>query len=314
MYKDYFPKLITELCDELGIKQTVLSDGRIRILLLNGKERILWSKKFELNSVIAARIADNKTSTYEVLKQHNIPCIEYKKYLCHYQNNNCYLDMDSLCNIYNDLKKVQELVLKPENGYEGTDVYRCTSIEDILSIMSKFQKPYNYICSSPYYQAKAEYRTICLNGTAMLSYKKNLPFIIGNGKDTIQQLLKQKYDTLYNSIIKEISYDILCKVPALDEKVSVGWKFNLSQGAYSTPINNPSTQKVVQELSIAAANSVHINFSSVDVIETIDEKFLVMEINSGVVLNKFIDDDIVNYSIAKRIYKEALLSMFDTNG
>lgn len=314
MTKDYFPELISELCNELDIKQKILHDGKIRILSLNDEERILWSKKFELNSVIAARIADNKTSTYEVLKQYNIPCVEYKKYTCHYQNNSCYLDSDSIKDIYNDLQNYHELVLKPENGYEGTDVYRCNCIEEVLSIIARFRKPYNYICSSPYYQVRAEYRTICLNGMAMLSYQKNLPFVIGNGNDRIQQLIRQKYNTLYNFLINDIPSDMYNQIPAVGEKVVIGWKFNLSQGAHSTPIDDAEKKETIQALSTAAANAIHINFASVDVIETIDGKFLIMEINSGVVLNKYIEDDILNYNIAKNIYKEALLSMFRNNG
>lgn len=306
MKKDYFPELISELCHEYGIGLNILHDGRTRILSLNGKERIIWSKKFEINSVISARIADNKSSTYEVLKQNNIPCVSHKRYICHYENSSCYLGKDSLQNIYYDLDKYHELVLKPENGYEGTDVYRCSCIEDISLIFKKFQKPYSYICSSPYYSVKAEYRTICLNGKALLSYQKSLPFVTGNGKDTIQQLAKQKYGnnfSLFNSKNTQI--------PACGKNVIIGWKFNLSQGAKSNPINNPTVLKTVQELSLKAACAVHINFSSVDIIETFSGEFLVMEINSGVVLNQFIDDNPKNYDIAKNIYKKAVLSMFD---
>lgn len=305
MKKDYFPELISELCHEYGIGLNILHDGRIRILSLNGEERIIWSKKFEINSVISARIADNKSSTYEVLKQNNIPCVSHKRYICHYENSSCYLDKDSLQNIYYDLEKYHEVVLKPENGYEGTDVYRCSCIEDISLIFKKFQKPYSYICSSPYYSVKAEYRTICLNGKALLSYQKSLPFVTGNGKDTIQQLAKQKYGDNFSLFNSEDT-----QIPTCGKNVIIGWKFNLSQGAKSNPINNPTVLETVQELSLKAACAIHINFSSVDIIETFSGEFLVMEINSGVVLNQFIDDNPKNYDITKNIYRKAVLSMF----
>jgi len=35
-----------------------------------------------------------------------------------------------------------------------------------------------------------------------------------------------------------------------------------------------------------------------------------MEINSGVVLNQFIEDNFQNYNIAKKIYGNAILAMF----
>ena len=80
MKKDYFPQLISEICHEYGIELITLNNSQIRILSWNGEEKIIWSKKFELNSVTSARIADNKSSTYEVLKQYNIPCINYKRH------------------------------------------------------------------------------------------------------------------------------------------------------------------------------------------------------------------------------------------
>lgn len=307
MKKDYFPELISELCHENGIRLNTLQDGRIRILSLNGEERIIWSKKFEINSVISARIADNKSSTYEVLKQNNIPCVSHKRYMCRYENSSCYLDKDSLQNIYSDLEKYHEVVLKPENGYEGTDVYRCSCVEDISQIFKKFQKPYSYICLSPYYSVKAEYRTVCLNGKALLSYQKTLPFVTGNGKDTVQQLAKQKYNNIDKFSLFNNKDD---QIPPCGEKVIIGWKFNLSQGAKSNQIVSPTVLETVQELSIKAACAIHINFSSVDIIETFSGEFLVMEINSGVVLNQFIEDNPKNYAIAKNIYRKAVLSMF----
>lgn len=308
MKKDYFPELISELCNEYGIGLNTLHDGRIRILSLNGEERIIWSKKFEINSVISARIADNKSSAYEVLKRNNIPCVRHKRYICRYENNSCYLDKASLQNIYCDLEKYHEVVLKPENGYEGTDVYRCSCIEDISQILKRFQKPYSYICSSPYYSVKAEYRTVCLNGKAVLSYQKVLPFVTGNGKDTIQQLIRQKYDNTDNFSLISGKYD---QIPPSDENVVIGWKFNLSQGAKSNQIVNPTVLETVQTLSLMAARAIHINFSSVDIIETFSGEFLVMEINSGVVLNQFIEDNPKNYNIAKNIYRQAVFSMFN---
>lgn len=308
MKKDYFPELITELCHEYGIELNILHDGRIRILSLNGEERIIWSKKFEINYVISARIADNKSSTYEVLKQNDIPCVRHKRYMCHYNNGSCYLDNASLQNIYSDLEKYHEVVLKPENGYEGIDVHRCSSVEEVSLIFKKFQKPYSYICLSPYYSVKAEYRTICLNGKALLSYQKVLPFVTGNGKDNVQQLVKQKYNNIDTfSLNNSKDYQI----PPCGENVIIGWKFNLSQGATSKQIVNSTVLETVQDLSLKAARAIHINFSSVDIIETFTGEFLVMEINSGVVLNKFIEDNPKNYDIAKNIYRQAVLSMFD---
>lgn len=311
MKKDYFPQLVSEICQEHSIGLKILHDGRIRILSLNGIERIIWSKKFELNSVISARIADNKSSTYEVLNKNDIPCVYHKRYVCHYKNKNFYLDEDSIQNLLLDIEKYHEIVLKPENGYEGIDVYRCSCLNDISQIFNYFQKPYSHICSSPYYSVIAEYRTICLHGKALLTYQKKLPFVTGNGYNTVQELALQKYETNLGDIITQMPETFYKQVPTLGEHVNIGWKFNLSQGAQVNAVINSDTLKVIQDLSIKAANAIHINFSSVDIIETFSGDLLIMEINSGVVLNKFIEDNPHNYDIAKNIYTKAILSMFN---
>ncbi len=314
MEKEYFLRIITEICQENDIKIINLDNKRICILSYNGIEKIIWSKKFELNSVTSTKIADNKSSTYQVLHQKNIPCIEYKRYNGYYREGVLCLGDSSLEDINNDLVKYSQMVIKPDNGYEGVDVYRIKKLSDISYYSKKFNSQYKYICTSPYYQIKNEYRTICLNGTALLSYKKTLPFVVGNGIDNVERLIQLEFKSNALKYINQLTKDEKKYIPKLNEEINISWKFNLSQGAESTNIEDENLLYLIQQLSLKAANAIHINFSSVDVIETVNGAFLIMEINSGVVINKFIDHDPSNYKIAKSIYKKAIFSMFNKSG
>ena len=311
MKNEYFLKLVSEICLENGIEIVTLDNDRICILSLNGKEKILWSKNFELNSITSSKIADNKSSTNEVLHQKRIPCVEYKRYNCHYKNGILIMDDKTIDDINNDLLKYHQIVLKPDNGYEGVDVYRVKTISDISHISSHFKSSYKYICSSPYYNVKNEYRTICLNGIALLSYKKILPFVVGNGVDNVTKLIYNKYSMNAIEFLDQMAEGTKEYIPKCNEIINVGWKFNLSQGSKSSKIEDENLLYFIQRLSLKASNAIHINFSSVDIIETFTGSFLIMEINSGVVLNNFIDHNPNNYNIAKEIYKQAILSMFD---
>ena len=57
-------------------------------------------------------------------------------------------------------------------------------------------------------------------------------------------------------------------------------------------------------------NNIDIGFCSIDIVKS-DTSFLVMEINSGVMMKYLISEKDSGYSIAKDIYTEAILSMFD---
>ena len=59
-----------------------------------------------------------------------------------------------------------------------------------------------------------------------------------------------------------------------------------------------------------AAKSIHINFATIDIVELTTGEFKVLEINSGVVMERFIDDDISNYDLAKNMYEKVILHMF----
>ena len=57
----------------------------------------------------------------------------------------------------------------------------------------------------------------------------------------------------------------------------------------------------------------HEGFYSIDIIKTTSNQFYVMEINSGVMIENFIDQQTDGYQRAKAIYKEAVMGMFNGN-
>lgn len=86
----------------------------------------------------------------------------------------------------------------------------------------------------------------------------------------------------------------------LNETFEYDWKFNLPKGAISS-------------LDIDYNDKAIINngFCSVDIIKAKDNNFYVMEINSGVMMQNFIKQNENGYMIAKLIYKEAIIEMFN---
>ena len=72
-----------------------------------------------------------------------------------------------------------------------------------------------------------------------------------------------------------------------------------------------SFEQKIEEIVNKINAIISLSFCSVDIVKTIENGYLVMEINSGVMMNNFISQQKDGYCIAKNIYKKAILSMFE---
>jgi glutathione synthase/RimK-type ligase-like ATP-grasp enzyme len=82
----------------------------------------------------------------------------------------------------------------------------------------------------------------------------------------------------------------------------------LQLGAQPIPVTNRKLLNVLSKLALQAIKTVGINFASVDIAQ-IGNTFKIMEINSGVMLEKFAVYSKHNYQIAKNIYSKAINSI-----
>lgn len=161
---------------------------------------------------------------------------------------------------------------------------------------------------SPYYEIINEFRVIMLSGKPRLIYKKVLPHVIGDGKHALFELAYRKYGADIDKI--EITA-ALSAVPAAGDRVNIGWKHNLGQGSEAAVIGDPDVIRRLSDLSVRAAGALRLNFASIDIIETAAET-MVLEINSGIMMENFSSSSAGNYIAAKAIYAEAIESYFDS--
>ena len=160
-------KMITEICNELEIKLELLDPTLLMILQKGEIRRYIWSKKFELNSSTSFRIANSKFATHIVLDRYHVPHIP-----CHripYSGEDASTIYHS---IYMEFIRYKDIILKPDNGYNGNDVYRCKSQEDIKNAMASIQKTYKYLVTAPFISTFSEYRVFFLNGSCLFGYEK----------------------------------------------------------------------------------------------------------------------------------------------
>lgn len=157
----------------------------------------------------------------------------------------------------------------------------------------------------PFYDIDFEYRAIFLDGEIIYCYKKEKPYVIGNGKATLKELiLKENIPECYENL--DLNY-----IPKSKEKIEISWKHNLSKGAIPNCNIDKKTFEKVESLAIKAGEAIGIRFASVDIAETSAGELLVMEINSSVCMNKFASLIKDGIKIEKDIFSKAIDKMFE---
>lgn len=302
-----FLKIIKEICNELNIKYTFLSKDWVIMLEYKNKTRFLSGYKFDLNKHALGLILDDKYAMYDVLNYKNIPVIKhdivYKD-----SNNNLYAkDSKGLEYAKKLFSKYQEnIVLKINNGTCGRDIYHVKDLNDLTSKYNKLMMKHSAISICPFYDIINEYRAILVNGQIKLLYKKINPRVVGDSKKTIKELL-QEFNPEYFKDYNENNKNIILKQ---GEVFEYDWKFNLSRGSLSSLDILESDKIEIINIINKINEFLDLKFVSVDIIKTSDNRFLVMEINSGVMMENFINQHEDGEKIAKEIYKEAILEMF----
>lgn len=276
-------RIVRELCQEMDIKFEKLSYGWILQLSKNGQVRHITNNMFDNNQLASGTIVSDKYATYEVLKSQNVPIIEHKM-VFNPATRSALIPEESNCKIIeNEFFKFGKLVVKPNDDYGGKGIELCNSIRETeIAIQKLFNQNNPSVSICPFYEIKTEYRTFYLNGEVLLIYGKTKPFVIGNGKSILMELIEDLQLPNKQVVAENLSKLDLDYVPNQGEKVELSWKFNLSGGAIPTILEKGDLYNKIEELAIKAGKAVNINFATIDIIETMDNELYIMEINSGV--------------------------------
>lgn len=113
---------------------------------------------------------------------HNIPCVEHELFMSY--NHSKYIS--NAGNFSKMFAYAQEhgfnLVCKSNDGSSGKSVFLITTPLELEQACINIFSSSEYVCLSPFYNIKHEYRSIILNGKTKLFYRKIRPHVIGNRK------------------------------------------------------------------------------------------------------------------------------------
>ena len=134
-----------------------------------------------------------------------------------------------------------------------------------------------------------------------------MPIVTGDGNKSIRQLLLEfNYDYFVDKL-EDSKYDI---VLPKNKTFEYNWKFNLSQGSIAKKLNDKLLQDKLIKIAEQVCKEINLKFGSVDIIETTNNELLVLEVNSGVMLENYVRLNPNEYTLVKDIYREAILNLF----
>ena len=304
-------RIIKQIALENDLSYEVLSCDLIIKLTKDNKIRYINGYKFGLNSHSLGLILDDKYATYELLNSLGISVCKHH-ILFRPNNHNSYAkNYNSFKYCYDlFLKYNKNVILKVNNGTCGDGVYHITTKKELKKIYNHLLK-YNFSISlCPYYDIKNEYRVILLNNEIKIMYGKINPVVIVNGKDKLIDLLKDfniNYFGYKTNLKKNINYN---KVLKKDEKFIYDFKYNLSKGSIITEDIDKETKSIISKMAKDVSKKINLGFGSIDIIKTNDDKYYVLEINSGVMIENYIKLTSDGFKKAKKVYEEAVLEMF----
>ena len=297
-----FNEIIKEICKEEDIKVEIMSNNYLIKLTKNNVTKFIWGCKFPLNDHSIGSIIDDKYALYEICKNNNISVIEHK--IIWNPSNKLGENTSKLLKEY-FFKYNENVVLKPNNGSKGIDVNHLTNLNDLINISNKLFSKYFSLSICPYYDIKNEYRVVILDNEVKLVYEKDKLVVKGDGKDSVKNLLI-KGNPIYFQNKNLTKYDYVLN----DGKIfEYDWRFNLSRGATAKLISDKELEDKITSLALDVTKILGARFVSVDIINS-NGKLLVMEVNSGVCIDKvcnFIDKDLKQ---VKEIYRSAIKKMF----
>ena len=102
----------------------------------------------------------------------------------------------------------------------------------------------------------------------------------------------------------------LNKVLKKGEELEISFKFNLANGSTIFDITDKFLEEKLLRIAKKIIKKLNIQFASIDIIE-VDGELLVLEANSGVMMDNYRHLQKNGYLISKKIYQEAIISLFE---
>lgn len=305
-----FVAIVNEICREEEIIVESFSYDWIFKLSKYGKYNYIYGYQFDLNAGAVQSIYCDKSAASEVMTSFEIPNVEHFFFMS--PTNQKYIGKDGNWNaLLRKLDKYGRLVCKPNEGSGGNQVFQVGNQYELENAVYTIFQTSRSMAVCPYYEITNEYRSIVLGGEVKVIYSKQRPFIVGDGKRKVKSLIAE-YLTEAEMAADKIEWaaEDMEKVLDKGEHLVLNWKHNLGRGSKAALVEDESIRSGIVSIVNMVIEKMNIKFASVDIAQCRDG-YRVLEINSGVMMDHFLQQSEDTYRITKEIYREAILRMFD---
>ena len=301
-------KIVEEICDINHLDLVKYSDDWILQIKNKGKpDCFIFGYKFPNNNASISKLCDDKSALSSVLESKKIPCVPH---IYFEGTKSSMVDNDGIFSkLFQMFDRYGSLVCKTNSGSGGNNVFLCQTKKELESATFDILRSSRSMAVSPKINIKNEYRIIIENNRALLIYSKERPHVIGDGQSTIGELINMIDPINANDRIVNLDQKI---IPKQGEKITVAWKHNLGQGSLPILINDEKEIHTLAKFALRTAKSIGLQFASVDIIKDSNDNYMILEINSGVMMETFSKLTPEYYEIAKHIYEKAIFDFWNS--
>ncbi len=245
------------------------------------------------------------------------------------------------------------LVLKPKSGSQGSDTFRVRNQLELeqawIKLLSNNSRDF---VACPFLHLVSEWRCIFLDGTMRLCFQKTPAQVVGDGKQTLAELVRDyERDVIKGGKVRigdwaaggsggskvRRSNASLSRVVGEGELVQLDWCHNLSRGARADKNVPDAVRARLESLGLCTMRALSLQFASVDICavsnnlanndfdddsnrdgngssgnDSSNVDMLVLEVNSNVNTNGYLTQNPEDWNLVRDIYKDAVLSHFRT--
>ena len=279
-----------------------------------GKSSFIFGYDLGLNSSSVAQICRDKVATSEILSAAGIPVVPHR--LIIQPNRASYAPDATIAKVLEKVFDESEgqIVVKPNEGTGGSDVYRLQSIAQAIPVIERLHAMDKAAAVCPYIEVESEWRVYVLNGEAKIVMRKVARTIQGDGVHDVETLARREYrasvidDFLRHSPHLGDEWKAV-GIPSIGETVSLNWRNNLSQGAKPVLVEAASTPMKIANLAEKTSVTLGLVAGSVDMLSATDT-VRVLEVNAGTMVERLVSSsdtacrEVGNYYIST--FKEVL--------
>ena len=326
-------KSICDYAEKVGLPVMKLGESDFYQIGYGKQGRIIEGSISSNTKCVSVDISCDKLLTKDILNTQGIPVAQGAK----------------VKNIINLLKEAENIgypvVLKPQYGNKGNGVIlNIKNEKDLLLSYNKLKNKFKDLLVEKYYVGK-DYRVCVINNKVIAVALRLPPFIIGNGKDTILNLIKKVNSNplrgedhekpLTKIKIDEEVLECITKqnkslmyIPLESEKIYLRKNANLSTGGIAIDCTDKICNENI-ELCLRVSKTLNLDICGIDICtndisKPLDENSIVMEVNSAPGLRmhlnpsegspKEIGKEIINMIYNNSLCNIPIVAITGTNG